>query len=119
MLNEKGKGLGMSEHEENEEQIQQRRAIPGSERWTGADWAEQLAGHPDYACFCDWSLLSGEDWQNLLKKRPEFAEHCDWSLLSGEDWQDLLKKRPVGATVSWSFVIENSDCDKLLTYECK
>ena len=34
-----------------------RRVIPGSERWRGADWAMQLARHPDYADACTFETL--------------------------------------------------------------
>lgn len=46
-----------------------RQTIPGSERWSSSDWAEQLINHPEYAEACPFETFDACDWGVLLRHR--------------------------------------------------
>ena len=97
-----------------------RQTIPGSERWSSSDLAEQLINHPEYAEACPFETFDACDWGVLLRHRLEmakfckwetftpgmwvgflmiqnkggFAKHCAWSKFTGCNWTNLLADRP-------------------------
>ena len=62
---------------------------------SGGNIVDLLESCPEYAAYCDFSVLDGEQWVRLILLDEEYAEKCnEWYLLDEDDWRTLLADCP-------------------------
>ena len=62
---------------------------------SGRNIVDLLESCPEYAEYCDFSVLDGEQWVRLILMDEDYAQQCDaWYLLDEDDWRTLLSDCP-------------------------